>query len=634
MRAARAMELNPMYSRFPLSHLALAVALALPFAAQAQDRSTTDLDEVVVSGTRTAVAVEDSLVPAQVINREAIQRSQARSLSELLQGRAGISLANQGGAGKITTLNLRGTESDHVLVLIDGVRMGSATAGLPALQDLPIDQIDRVEIVRGPRSSLYGSEAIGGVIQVFTRRNTGKVRPNFRIGVGSDSTREASAGIGGGNARGWFGADVAHTRTDGFNACRGRGPDPGIPFDFGAGCFTDEPDRDGYRNTSANLRGGYSFTDTLMMEANALRAEGKSEFDGSFTNRSETVQQVIGTKLRYAPSEKVGLQLSLGRNDDKSDDFHDDVQSGYFETRRYVASLQGDFTVAANQLLTAGIDWQDDKVESATDFDVTQRDNLAGFVEYQGRFGAHQLQASVRNDDNEQFGNHTTGSLGYGFGFDNGLKLTASVATGFKAPSFNDLYYPFFGNPDLKPEESESVNLGIARYADSWNWTFNVYQNKVDQLISYDAAIFLPNNIDEARIRGAEFTVDFTLGGFDIATQLSHTDPRNRSAGPNHDNLLARRPRNTARIDVDRAFGAFRTGVTFNAAGERYDNLANTDRLGGYSTLDLRLEYAIAPAWTLQAKVGNVFDRDYETVAWYNQAGRTYGLSLRYQPTE
>ncbi|MCP1582760.1 TonB-dependent vitamin B12 receptor [Pseudoxanthomonas mexicana] len=613
------------------SLLAFAVAMALPFAAQAQE--ATDLDEVVVSGTRTEVAVEDSLVPAQVIGRDAIQRSQARSLGELLQGRAGISIANQGGAGKITTLNLRGAESDHVLVLVDGVRMGSATAGLPALQDLPIDQIDRVEIVRGPRSSLWGSEAIGGVIQVFTRRNTGKVRPNVRIGVGSDSTREASAGIGGGIGRGWFGADVAYTRTDGFNACRGTGGDPANPFD-GAGCFTDEPDRDGYRNTSATLRGGYSFTDTLALEASALRAEGKSEFDGSFTNHSETVQQVLGTKLRYTPSDKVNLLLSLGRNDDKSDDFHDDVKSGYFQTRRYVASAQGDFSVAANQLLTAGIDWQDDRVESTTLFAVTRRDNLAGFVEYQGRFGAHQLQASVRNDDNEQFGNHTTGSLGYGFGFDNGLKLTASVATGFKAPSFNDLYYPGFGNPYLKPEESESINLGIAQYAETWNWTFNVYQNKVDQLISYDSQIFLPNNIDEARIRGAEFTVDFTLAGFDIATQLSHTDPRNRSAGPNHDNLLARRPRNTARIDVDRAFGDVRTGLTFNAAGERYDNLANTDRLGGYSTLDLRLEYAIAPAWTLQAKVGNVFDRDYETVAWYNQAGRTYGLSLRYQPQD
>ena len=153
------------------SLLALAVAMALPIAAQAQE--ATNLDEIIVSGTRTEVAVEDSLVPAQVIGREAIQRSQARSLGELLQGRAGISIANQGGAGKITTLNLRGAESDHVLVLVDGVRMGSATAGQPALQDLPIDQIDRVEIVRGPRSSLYGSEAIGGVIQVFTRRNTG-----------------------------------------------------------------------------------------------------------------------------------------------------------------------------------------------------------------------------------------------------------------------------------------------------------------------------------------------------------------------------------------------------------------------------------------------------------------------------
>ncbi len=345
------------------SLLAFAVAMALPFAAQAQE--ATDLDEVVVSGTRTEVAVEDSLVPAQVIGREAIQRSQARSLGELLQGRAGISIANQGGAGKITTLNLRGAESDHVLVLVDGVRMGSATAGLPALQDLPIDQIDRVEIVRGPRSSLWGSEAIGGVIQVFTRRNTGKVRPNVRIGVGSDSTREASAGIGGGIGRGWFGADVAYTRTDGFNACRGTAGDPTDPFD-GAGCFADEPDRDGYRNTSANLRGGYSFTDTLTLEANALRADGKSEFDGSYTNRSETVQQVLGTKLRYTPSEKVNLLLSVGRNDDKSDDFLDDVRMGYFETRRYVASLQGDFTVAANQLLTAGIDWQEDKVESAT----------------------------------------------------------------------------------------------------------------------------------------------------------------------------------------------------------------------------------------------------------------------------
>ncbi|WP_454828685.1 TonB-dependent vitamin B12 receptor [Pseudoxanthomonas wuyuanensis] len=611
-----------------LRTLSLAVALCLSGTALAQSGdATTELDEIVVTGTRTEVAVRDSLVPAQVIDREQIQRSQARSLLDLLKGRAGISLSNQGGAGKITTLNIRGTESDHVLVLIDGIRIGSATAGLPALQDLPIDQIDRVEIVRGPRSSLYGSEAIGGVIQIFTRRGGKGLSRHLRIGGGSNDLREASGGFSYGGERGWLGADAAYQKTDGINACRGSGT-------LFQGCFTDEPDRDGYRNLSLNVRGGLRFGSAWTLEGSFLNADGENEFDGSFTNRSETLQQVIGGKLRYAPSERLNVVLSVGRNKDHSDDYLGEVSTGFFQTRRDLASLQADFGLAEGQLLTAGLDWQDDVVKSDTEFAGTSRDNKAGFVEYQGSFGAHQLQASLRNDDNQQFGNHTTGSAGYGFAFGSGFKLTASYATGFKAPSFNDLYYPFFGNPDLKPEESRSINLGIAQYADAWNWTFNVYQTKVDELVSYDAAIFLPNNIEDARIRGAELTFDIRFAGFDLSTQLSHTDPRNRSVGGNYDNVLARRARNTARIDLDRGFGAFRTGLTFNAAGERYDNAANTARLGGYATLDLRVEYAINPSWTLQARANNVFDRDYETVAWYNQPGREYGLSLRYQQAD
>lgn len=611
-----------------LRTLSLAVALCLPGLALADaGGDATNLDEIVVTGTRTEVAVRDSLVPVQVLDREQIQRSQARSLLDLLKGRAGISLSNQGGLGKITTLNIRGTESDHVLVLIDGVRIGSATAGLPALQDLPIDQIDRVEIVRGPRSSLYGSEAIGGVIQIFTRRGGKGLSRNFRVGAGSNDLREASGGFSYGGERGWIGADAAYQKTDGINACRGSGT-------LFQGCFTDEPDRDGYRNLSLNVRGGLRFGNAWTLEGNFLNADGESEFDGSFTNRSETLQQVIGGKLRYAPSERLNVVLSVGRNKDHSDDYRNEVFMGFFQTRRDLASLQADFGLAEGQLLTAGLDWQDDIVKSDTEFAGTSRDNKAGFVEYQGSFGAHQLQASLRNDDNEQFGDHTTGSLGYGLVLGKGLKLTASYATGFKAPTFNDLYYPFFGNPDLKPEESRSINLGIAQYADAWNWTFNVYQTKVDELVSYDAAIFLPNNIEDARIRGAELTFDLRFAGFDLSTQLSHTDPRNRSAGNNYDNLLARRARNTGRIDLDRSFGAIRTGLTLNAAGERYDNAANTVRLGGYATLDLRVEYAINPSWTLQARANNVFDRAYETIAWYNQPGREYGLSLRYQQAD
>lgn len=613
-----------------LRTLSLAVALGLPGLAMAA-AATTDLDEIIVTATRTEVALRDSLVPAQVIGREEIERTQARSLLDLLKGRAGLSFSNQGGSGKLTTLNIRGADSDHVLVLVDGIRVGSATAGLASFQDLPIDQIDRIEIVRGPRSSLYGSEAIGGVIQIFTRRDRGALRPRFRVGIGSHNLREASAGVGGGNERGWFGADLAYQRTDGINACRGSA----ATFQ---GCFADEPDRDGYRNRSVNLRGGYTFTDTLRLEANALHASAFNEFDGSIFggNEAENIQQVFGSKLSWTPTERINVAVQAGRAYDKSDNYFAQAGSprayvSTFDTRRDTASVQADFSLAEQHLLSAGADWQKDAIESTTGYAVDDRDNKALFVEYQGRVGRQRLQASVRNDDNEQFGNHTTGSLGWGLDFAHGLRLNTSVATGFRAPSFNELYFPFSGNPDLGPEESTSVNVGLAQYAERWNWTFNIYQTKVDDLIGYDSAFNLIQ-AEEARLRGAELTFEARVAGFDLSTQFSHVDPRNRSNDANYNKLLARRARNTARIDVDRSFGAFRTGLTFNAAGERYDNAANTQRLGGYATLDLRVEYAINPSWTLQARANNVFDRDYETIAWYNQPGREYGLSLRYQP--
>ena len=230
-----------MQYRFPVSHtLALAIALALPATAFAA-ADATDLDKIVVTGTRTEVPLQDSLLPVQVIDREEIQRSQASSLQDLLKGRAGIGFSNQGGLGKLTTLNIRGTESDHVLVLVDGIRIGSATAGLAMFQDLPIEQIERVEIVRGPRSSLYGSEAIGGVIQIFTVRGGHGLQKNLRLGGGSNNLREASAGFGYRGDRGWVGAQAAYQETDGINACRGSGT-------LFQGCFTDEPDDDGYRN--------------------------------------------------------------------------------------------------------------------------------------------------------------------------------------------------------------------------------------------------------------------------------------------------------------------------------------------------------------------------------------------------
>ena len=633
-------------TRYPVKQsLVLAIALGLPSLAHAEiAANATDLDEIVVTGTRTEVAIEDSLVPAQVIDREEIERTQARSLPELLKGRAGINLTNQGGAGKLTSVFLRGAESDHVLVLIDGIRVGSATAGTTTFQDLPVDQIERIEIIRGPRSSLYGSEAIGGVIQIFTRKGGVGFEPHFRIGAGSHNLREASAGFSNRGQRGWISAEGAYQETDGINACRGTAmPSPNAPF--GAGCFADEPDRDGYRNVSLSLRGGIEVTEDVSVEGHFLNADADNEYDGSIFggNETETTQRVAGGKLTWTPSNRAKVTVQAGSAWDKSNAYFRTADArvyvNTFDTRRDTASVQADFSLGEGQLLTAGGDWQQDQVTSTTAFTIDNRDNTGVFLEYQGRFGAHQLQASVRNDDNEQFGNHATGSVGWGMTLGHGFKLNASYGTGFKAPTFNDLYYPFGGNPELEPEESKSLNLGVGQYAETWNWTFNLFETRIDALTGYDSFFELVQ-ADKARIRGAELTFSATLAGWDLSTQLSYADPRatarltaDGDENPNYDNLLPRRAPRTGRIDLDRGFGKFRFGTTLNGASARYDDAANSVRVAGYGTVDLRLEYAVTDDWTLQARATNVFDREYETIAWYNQPGREYGLSLRYQPT-
>ena len=571
--------------------------------------------------------LEEAEALQRLISEFTLTHAEATSLQELLRGRAGINLTNAGGLGKQSSLFLRGTNSGHTVVLVDGVRINSADLGLAMYQDLPLAQIERVEIVRGPQSSLYGADAIGGVIQIFTRRNQGDFAPHFQLGGGSNGLREASGGIGGGTERGWFGADIAYQHSDGIDACRGSSSV------FTAGCFADEHDRDGYRNLSKSLRGGYSFNDQWNVEGSALRADGKNHYDGYY-NYSETRQQVLAGKVRYTPSERLAFTANVGRSDNESDNFGAPGVFGSAQTHRDSASLQGDFGVAEGQLLSAGVDWSEDNLDgSSAGYLVDSRRNTGVFVQYQGRFGRHQLQASARNDDNQQFGNHATGSVGWAMELGHGLRVNASYGTAFKAPTFSDLYDPWSGVPTLNPEKSKSANLGVSQQGQGWHWGMDVYETRIDDLITYDASTMKMQQVEKARIRGAELTGGVLLAGFDINAQLSYTDPRNRTHGSTQfDNWLPRRAQQTARLDIDRRFGDFRAGLTVQGAGKRFDNASNSVKVGGYGTLDLRAEYALTPSWSLLARAANVFDRNYETVAWFNQPGREYQLSVRYQP--
>ena len=624
--------------RFSALALACSIpAMSLPSLAFAQDREAKDLDNLVVTATRTAITADAALAAVEVIDREQLDASSARSLPELLRGRAGISIVNQGGMGKLSTLFLRGTESDHTLFLIDGIRVGNSTSGLTSLQDIPLSQIERIEIVRGPRSSLYGADAIGGVIQVFTRRAASGegVNGRGRIAVGSHGLREASAGIDLRGTRGGVGVDVAHQSTDGINGCLGfYNPDTWE----GAGCFIvpgTHLDRDGYRNNSATVRGDFAPSEAWQLDARAFRAEGHNEYDGDYADNSDIVQQVVGGSVRWTPSDAVALKLTAGRNTDDSDNYIGSTLANRYTTTRDSANLQGDFTVAPGQVLTAGFDWLRDRANVIDPWlppYAPTRGNRALFAQYQGKFGVHDLQASARRDDNDQFGGHTTGGFAWGMGFGQDWRVTASHATAFKAPSFNELYYPGFSNPLLAPESSRSTELSLSRNGDGWSLQANAYQTRVDDLIAYDSTLFAPNNIDQARIRGVELVATARLAGWDLRGQVGTLDARNLSAGTHHGKRLARRPQRSARLDLDRDVGAWGIGLSGIAEAARWDDVANSLRVAGFATVDARVSWRFAPAWTLQANLVNAFDRDYATSAWYAQPAREFALSLRWQP--
>lgn len=581
--------------------------------------------DVVVTPARTERPAGEAVAAVTVISREEIQSSQVRSVPELLNGATGLGVSNSGGPGKATSVFLRGTNADHVLVMIDGVKIGSATTGTAAFQDLPVELIDHIEIVRGPASSLYGSEAIGGVIQIFTRKG-GQDRTSFSVGGGTYGTVNSSASASGSAGKNvWYSAGLSGFQTDGFNACKGR-----PARDGGGGCRTYEPDKDGYQNLSGNARAGWRFADWGEAEVNAMRTLGANKYDGTSVNRSEIEQQLFSGALTLTPADYWKATLRAAQTWDYSDNFYEDVFKSRFNTRRDLLSWQNELGAGAGPRLITGVDWQNDHVDSTTPYDVASRANTGVFAQYLTSLDAHNFQFGLRRDENEEFGGHVTGNIGWSYRLDNGLRLTASYGTAFKAPTFNQLYYPGFGNPHLHPEQSKAAEIGVSGQIEEVRWAVNIFETRVEDLIGFDAS-FTPSNVDTARIRGVETVLSGRLLDWEWRGTLTLLDPENMSDGPNRGNLLARRAQEAWSLSLDRPFGNWRLGGTVRGEGLRYDDLANRIELAPYAVVDLRAEYRLNDDWRVQFKLENLFDQDYETAFLFRQPGRSAFVTLRYQ---
>ncbi len=580
-----------------------------------------ELAEIVVTATRTPLSVSQVPAASTIVTRDDIERQQVKSLPEILKTLAGVDITESGGPGKATGVFLRGTESDHVLFLVNGIRIGSASAGLTSLELLPVTQIDRIEVIRGPRASQWGSEAIGGVIQIFTRTGSGDPGMSAGAGAGTFGSYAINGGVGGEIKHTDYRLDGSYFRTRGFDT---RQPVSG-PFGL------DQPDDDGYDNASIHARVGHRFDNGVEVDSFIWRTSGTTEFDGSFQDETDFLQQVIGGSAVYAPIQGWKFTLRAGENRDDSDNFAPDGSfASRFDTKRQELSIQNDFSVAQHQLFTLGADLRKEKVAGSTDFTATSRDNTGVFTQYLAAAGSHQLLASLRYDDNEAYGTDTNGGLGWSYRWPDGVRVYASYGTAFKAPSFNELFFPAFGNPDLSPETSKSYELGVEGRQHWGEWGVHAYRTDIDDLIVTVSdpltGVFFADNVDRARIEGVEAELATDFAGWQVTAIASLLTPNNRSTGKR----LRRRVKKSLSLDVSRGLGRWRASARLLAQGDRFEDAQNTIRLAGYGVVDLIGQYRFTRQLSVRAKIGNLFDKQYQTADTFNSRDRNIFVSLHY----
>lgn len=607
--------------------IGLCTLLALPMVPAtviAAPQPDTRLDEVVVTAARSPQSVDETLAAVSVITRADIERGQYRSVAEALSGVPGLQFNRRGGLGKTTGISLRGTATNQTLVLIDGLRAGSATLGEASLQHLPLSQIERIEVVRGPHSTLYGSDAVGGVIQIFTRRGQDERAGSLSIGGGSRGTHETRATIAGPHGNSHYSLAVGHLGTRGIDAQANNVPLPG-----GWGATPDEPDRDGYRESSASLRLGHSFSPGNTVEIHGMQAFGNTEFDGT-PDEADFRQQSAGINLQLRPAHFWDITLQGGQTRDDIKNYLANDFFSKFDTKRNQLGWQNDLLLGEHQLLTLGVDYLQDRISNSDAYDRDRRSTTGLYAQHRIDYDQHSLQLGFRHEDNQQFGSHNTYNVTYGLQLPRNLRLTAGYGTAFRAPTFNDLYSPWGGNPDLTPEESESYEIALQQHYGRGYWRLGIFRTNIDDMITWadtGGGIWLPSNVDRARINGLELESTHHLNQYwDIGLTLTLLDPKDRDSGKQ----LVRRSKKMASIDLDGDFGRWRAGMSLRANGHSYETRDNDHRLPGYAVIDLRAEYDLSDSLLLQGRIENLLDKDYEEVATYNMPGFGAFATLTY----
>ena len=611
-----------------LSRLALAVAL-LPstqtFAETPSRDEALKLADTVITANREVQQRSESSAAVSIFTRADIERLRPSSVNELLARVPGVQVIPNGGRGSTSSLLVRGTSTAQTLVLIDGQRAGSVSAGGASLQYLNVEQIERIEVLRGSRSAIYGADAIGGVVQIFTRRGeTSGVNPYLRIAGGSQGTWERSLGVSGGDQQTRYSLNGSLEETAGI--------------DHTGKSWDSDADHDAYRNKAFSLNLSHQFNDNLQVGFSVLEQRGKNEYDNpygrldAFWNANPSkpyTDYSLSSASAFAEArinEYWSSRLELGHAEDKQESRDKLFPSiDVFNTYRDSAAWVNTLTLGSGHGLLVGVDYLKDKLHSTVAYDEGSRWNQAGFIQHSYRGERFSTELGLRHDKNQQYGSENTWNAALTLALNADNDLILSYAEGFRVPTFNDLYWPadpIFGassNPDLAPEKSKSYELQWrSQLGEKTRLEASLYRTDVRDLIAFTRG--RNHNVNEARINGFEASLQHELFGWQGALGVSLLDPRDRDSG----HTLQRRAKRTLSLDLDRRFGEFGVGATWQVVSRSFDDATNTREIAGHGVLDLRASWYASQELAFDLKLNNLLDKGYSRALYQYDVDKQY----------
>ncbi len=605
---------------------------------------------LVTTPTRKSENQKNIIANTTVITEEEIEQAGLSSLAELLQKQSGIEISNLGGPGKVSSINIRGTSSTHSIILLDGMRIGASTSSMTAIENLPLSQIEKIEIVRGPASSLYGQNGIGGVIQIFTKKGREGFHPYLSIGYGRYQTKQLNAGISGGNKTTSYALNISGTNTDGFSAF--------VP-DSSKASNTQNLDKDKYKNRSISSTLSYNLNKDYKIDLQYFLTTGRNMFDNRFANfspdqnyRDKSKQEVYAMKTTGQINKLWESSIKIGKSTDlysaqqhyNMDTFvYDPDVVDLYETTQYQMTWQNNIKLNKGSLVML-YDFLQEKIDTTDLYDKTKRTNNGFVLGYNTEYNQNTLQTSLRKDLNSQYNNETTGNIGYAYQINPQWKISSSFGTAFVAPSFNYLYSSVdswaLGNPDLKPEKSKNIEGSIKYQDNSKSFSLTAYQNAIKDFIIYEAIAensrTNTQNLNEAKIQGVTLTGDQSFEHIQLKGSLTAESPKNKDTNK----YLPRRAKLYGNLGINYYIQEWIFGIEQIGSGSRYDDKANNNKIEGYTITNLIANFALNEKTTINFRLDNAFDKAYalayegsqssSTGYIYQTPGRSLYANLRY----